>query len=111
MYFQLSSGEKPVKVFINEQEGSTQVKIIRLLEHMEEFGTRVGAPHVKKLVGTELWELRILGANNIRIFYIAVEQQTFLMLHGFKKKTQKTEKKEIRLAEERLSEYRARKKN
>ncbi|MBU3979232.1 type II toxin-antitoxin system RelE/ParE family toxin [Patescibacteria group bacterium] len=111
IYYGSGRGEKPVQDFIELQQKSTQIKIIRLLEHLEEFGVQIGPPHVKKLTETELWELRIMGANNIRIFYIAVEQQVFLLLHAFKKKKQKTDKREIRSAQERLVEYRARKRN
>ncbi|HWY79737.1 MAG TPA: type II toxin-antitoxin system RelE/ParE family toxin [Candidatus Sulfotelmatobacter sp.] len=104
-YFESSTGNKPVEEFINSLEEKAQVKIFRTFELLEEFGIRLGLPHVKKLTGTSLWELRILGSDSIRIFYIAKEQQTFLLLHAIKKKTQKTEKKEIKIANERLNEF------
>lgn len=104
-YYESSSGDKPVENFINSLEEKAQTKITRTLELLEEFGIRIGLPHAKKLVGTPLWELRVLGSDSIRIFYITKEQQSFLLLHGFKKKTQKTEKKEIKVALVRLSEY------
>lgn len=75
---------------------------------LQEFGVRLGVPHIKKLTGTELWELRILGSDSIRIFYI-VTGKNFLLLHGFKKKKNKTPPKEIRIAEDRLAEFRTRK--
>ena len=64
-----------------------------------------GYPHIKKLTESALWEYRILGSDNIRLLYIAVRGKTFLVLHGFKKKKQKTPSKEIRLAEDRLQVY------
>ncbi len=105
-YYTNPQGDKPVEEFINKQDEAIQVKIVRLLEHLEEFGVQVGPPHVKRLTGTKLWELRILGANNIRIFYIAEKGQIFLLLHAFKKKKQKTDKRELKTAEERLVQYR-----
>lgn len=111
IYWESARGDKPVQDFIESQEENTRAKIVRVLEHLQEFGTSIGNPHVKKLAGSELWELRVLGANSIRIFYVAVELRQFLLLHAFKKKTQKTEKREIRLAAERLGQYRAGKKN
>ena len=105
-YWEPARGDKPVEDFINSQEEQVQVKIVRASEYLQEFGTRSGNPHVKKLTGTELWELRIIGADNIRIFYVAIQHHQFLFLHAFKKKTQKTEKKEIRLALRRLAQYR-----
>ncbi len=104
-YYESPVGSKPVEEFINTLEEKTQNKIIRTLELLEEFGVNLGPPHTKKLTGTPLWELRIIGADNIRIFYVAKQRQSFLLLHGFKKKTQKTEKKEIKIALKRLSAY------
>ena len=64
----------------------------------------MGLPHIKKLTGTDLWELRILGADKIRIFYVALTGKTFLFLHGYKKQTDKTPPKEIKIALNRLAE-------
>lgn len=109
-YYESRSGSKPVEEFINSVEEKTQVKITRTLELLQEFGILIDRLHAKKLTGTELWELRILGSDNVRIFYVAEQEKTFLLLHAFKKKTQKTARKEIKLAIERLQEYKARKK-
>lgn len=100
-YYETDRGDKPVQIFIEAQDEKTQTKIVRILEHLEEFGTQVGAPR----------ELRILGTNNIRIFYVAIKEQKFLLVHAFKKKKQKTDKREVRLAQERLAEYQTRRNN
>lgn len=109
-YYESPAGNKPVEEFINLLEEKAQNKIVRALELLEEFGIRLEHPHVKKLTGTSLWELRILGSDSIRIFYVTKEQKHFLLLHGFKKKSQKTDKKEIKIAIKRLQEYESRKK-
>jgi phage-related protein len=75
------------------------------LDLLEEFGIKVGPPKVEKVRGTELWELRILGKDNIRIFYVTKTGQSFLLLHGFIKKKQKTGTREIKTALERLKDY------
>lgn len=110
-YYESSINSKPVEEFINSLEEKTQTKVVRMLELLEEFGITLGAPHVKKLTGTPLWELRIIGSDSTRIFYVAKEQKSFLLLHAFKKKTQKTQKKEIKTATDRLHEYNLRKKS
>lgn len=109
-YYESPTGNKPVEEFIGELEEKARVKVVRMLELLEEFGVMIGSSRAKKLIGTPLWELRILGSDSLRILYIAKEQHSFLLLHGFKKKTQKTEKKEIKVALERLGEYQLRKK-
>lgn len=101
-------GETPVNEFILSLELKAQSKVYNILELLKSFGISVGSPHVKKLTGTQLWELRILGSDSIRILYIAITGKTFLLLHGFKKKKNKTPSKEIRIAEERLAEFRSR---
>jgi len=101
-------GNSPLKEFIDGLELKTQSKIYDAINLLRDFGTRLGSPHIKKLTGTELWELRILGADSIRVLYIAVTSKTFLLLHGFKKKKDKTPRRDIKTAEERLVEHRSR---
>lgn len=101
-------GDQPVEDFIRSLDEKAQNKIARTFDHVEEFGVALGQPHMKKLVGTELWELRILGSDSIRIFYVTITGKMFLLLHGFKKKTQKTPRKEIDIAEKRFVEFRSR---
>jgi len=101
-------GDSPVRNFILSLELKAQSKVRDSIKLLQAFGIRLGLPHVKKLTGTDLWELRIVGSDSIRILYIAVAGKTFLLLHGFKKKKDKTPPKEIKIAEERLAEHRAR---
>ncbi len=102
------SGDYPVQEFIDSLEIKAQVKVRNTVKLLQEFGIRLGLPHVKKLTGTDLWELRILGSDSLRLVYVAVTGRTFVLLHGFKKKKDKTPQKEIRIAEDRLAEYRSR---
>lgn len=101
-------GDAPVNRFILSLEIKAQSKVRDTIKLLQEFGIRLGLPHVKKLAGTKLWELRILGSDSIRILYIATSGKTFLLLHGFKKKKDKTPLKEIKMAEDRLAEFRSR---
>lgn len=98
-------GKLPVFEFIQSLNPKTKSKIINLIDLLEEYGLKIGIPHSKKLTGTKLWELRLLSPENIRIFYIAIVNKRFLLLHGFTKKKQKTDRKEIKLAEDRLFDY------
>ena len=101
-------GDSPVKAFISGLELKTQAKIRNTIHLLQDFGTRLGPPHIKKLTGTQLWELRILGADSIRVLYIAISGKTFLLLHGFMKKRNKIPKNEITIAQGRLAEHRSR---
>lgn len=108
--YENARGEKPVEEFFDSLDKKANFKIARAFELLETFGLEGGYPHVKKLTGTDLWEYRILGSDSIRIFYVSMTGKIFLILHGFKKKKQKTPAKEIKIAEERLEEYLIRKK-
>lgn len=101
-------GDYPVQEFINRLEIKAQSKVRDTIKLLQEFGIRLSLPHVKKLTGTSLWELRILGSDSIRVLYIAATGKTFVLLHGFKKKKDKTPLKEIKVAQDRLAEYRSR---
>ncbi len=85
------------------------MKVSRTFDLLEEFGLEGIYPHAKKLTNISIWELRILGADSIRIFYVTFTGKIFLLLHGFKKKSQKTPPKEIDTAKKRLNEYKSRK--
>lgn len=106
--YESPSGERSVEVFLNALDEKARLKVSRTFELLEQFGLEGAYPHAKKLTGSPLWELRILGSDSIRIFYITVAGKIFLLLHGFKKKSQKTPRKEIAIAQKRLNEYRLR---
>ncbi len=103
------SGDKPVEEFLNSLDKKARLKVSRTFELLEQFGLEGAYPHAKKLTGTPFWELRILGSDSIRIFYVTITGRIFLLLHGFKKKRRKTPPKEIKIAEERLRKYQSRK--
>ena len=98
--YETSSGEKPVREFILSQQPSTQSKITHLLDMLEKYGPTLGMPHVKK-ISSNLYELRIKGREEIRIFF-TYKNRNIHLLHGFKKKTNKTPPKEIAAALKRL---------
>ena len=65
------------------------------------MGTRVGKPVTKHLDG-DIWELRPLSN---RILYAYYKDNTFLLLHHFKKQSQKTPPREIEKAKKELKDY------
>lgn len=105
VYYKSQAQSSPVYDFIESLDVRTQAKVANSLDLLAEFGVLLGSPHVKKVSGTPLWELRILGTNNLRILYIATIGKSFLLLHGFLKKKQKTDKREITIALQRLKDY------
>lgn len=104
-YYLSPSGDNPIKKFINSLEEKQQVKILRIFQYIQEYGLIAIIPHTKKLTGTDLWEIRILGKDNIRIIYIIPLNKTMLVLHGFVKKKQKTSRNDIDIALARYEDW------
>lgn len=97
-YYLNSNGDNPFSEFLDSLENQQQTKILRLILQIEEYGLISILPHTKKLSGTPLWEIRILGKDNLRVIYITPVKNEILILHGFNKKTKKTPNKEIQTA-------------
>lgn len=93
-------GEKPVREFFEKQDMSTRSKIDRNLRLLAEYGVYLKMPHVKRLTN-EIYELRIRGKQEIRILYCFISNKIYL-LHAFKKQTQETPSREIRIANNRF---------
>lgn len=108
IYYQDMRGKCDVKDFIHSLPEVPKDKVFRAIKPLTEFGLGSHLLNTKKLVGTPLWEVRVLGKDNIRIFFAVVVNGTVLILHGFVKKSQKTPTREIRLAIKRLEEWRLR---
>lgn len=111
VYYKTASKNSPVEEFIDKLDVKAQIKVSDTFDLLKEFGINLSMPHVKKVAGTPLWELRIVGHDSIRIFYITQTNRIFLLLHGFQKKKQKTDKKEINIALKRLVDHKLRDEN
>jgi len=81
-------------------------KIRDYIRYLTEHGNQVREPYAKHLEG-EIWELRPISN---RFLYAAWDGKSFILLHYFTKKTQKTPKREIEQAKRNLSDYRERSK-
>ena len=83
-----------------------QARFIGLTDRMMEHGPNLGLPHTDAF-GGGLFELRLKGAEGIaRVFFCLIVKQKIVMLHSFIKKTQKTPDKELKLAKQRMKEFR-----
>lgn len=105
IYYTTSLMQSPPKDFIESLSPNQAKKVGRILAYIEKYGLVTAIRHVKKLTGTPLWEIRILGDDNIRVIYATLVQDTIIVLHGFIKKTQKTPPKELEIALNRLDDW------
>lgn len=82
-----------------------RARFARVKELIESHGLEhVGEPHVKHLEG-KLWEMRMKGKDGIaRSLYVTAKGKRVVVLRSFVKKTQKTPRREIKLALDRAEE-------
>ena len=62
-------------------------------------------PHTKN-IGNGLYELRVTGTVSVRILFFFVVDQRIVVVHGFRKKTQKLPKSEKEIALNRMRRFR-----
>lgn len=105
IYYISPGGDNPISDFLDSLDHKQQAKLLRIIKYLEIYGLQSILPHVKKLSGTPLWEIRILGRDNIRTLYAVVQNNSVLILSGFIKKSQKTPPNEISIALSRLKEW------
>src|SRR3989344_9279687 len=88
----------PIKKFLNACQPNLRTKILRQLKYVEEYGLNPAIPNIKRVTGTTLWELRILGKDSIRIICVSRPERGVKILHIFRKKKQKTPTNELNIA-------------
>jgi phage-related protein len=101
--YETPSGQPVIQNFIDGLQPQTQAKIVRLIELLENAGPKLSMPHTKPL-GSGLYELRVKGRQEVRIFYVFAVGADIYLLHAFQKKSQATPKKELALAQQRQAE-------
>lgn len=94
----------PVKEFIDGLEVKDELKVNGCLENIRQLGFK--APRVEfKFIDKKLWEIKIItSSGGVRIFYVIIEINKMVLLHAYKKKTQKIPKKELEIATKRMNE-------
>lgn len=92
--------DSSVEKYIHSLQPVAIAKVLRTLDLLETFGSHLGMPHSKKVAGS-LFELRIVGSHNIRLFY-TFHSGNALILHGYTKKSDKIQKKELKICLQKL---------
>ena len=89
----------------NEKKDIILINKIRMyLNLLSEFGLTLGEPYIKR-INREIWELRPIRN---RILFAYVDNNSFVLLTHFIKKTRKTPKDEIDKAMRYLDDYKRR---
>lgn len=71
------------------------------IQLLQENGTHL-PDNITKHLGDNIWELR---PGNNRVFYFFFQNDTYVLLHHFRKKSQKTPRREIERAKAEKQDY------
>ena len=108
-FYQKENGEVPVRDFLESLPPKLRAKTFREIELLKDHGPDLREPHTKSIKGKEnkgIYELRVKFSTDIsRIFYFSYTGSTFVLLHGFVKKTNKTPPREIERARKNKEDY------
>ncbi|MBE6113350.1 MAG: type II toxin-antitoxin system RelE/ParE family toxin [Peptococcaceae bacterium] len=108
LFYKDRKGNEPVLDYLKElndrNDKDSRIKMNKILDYigtLSQYGTRAGEPYVKHLDG-DIWELRPLKD---RILFVGWKDSSFVLLHTFVKKTQKTPVREILKARKEFADF------
>ena len=99
-FFRTLTGREPVRDWLRGLDRDSKKVIGEDLKTVQ-LGWPIGMPVVRKL-DRELWEVRSTLSSSIARVLFTVQGRTIVLLHGFIKKSQKTPKRDLALALNRL---------
>lgn len=105
MFYTTEQGDSPVEAFLQSLDLKTQARFDWSIEQLRRLNTNAREPLVKHIDG-KLWELHRASSDNIyRVMYFFFTGRRIVFLHGFQKKTPKTPRREIEIAEKRMNDF------
>lgn len=106
IFYKTDSGNSPVEKSLDELTDNQVKKITWVLRLLRE-NDNISSKYLKQLKNTDnIWEVRVsAGKNNFRLLGFFHKKEFIILTNLFQKKTEKTPKKEIKLAEKRKKEF------
>lgn len=113
-FYETSTGESDVWDFLEElrlksvtnKDARIQYnQMVFYIDLLSKNGTRM-PDKITKNINEDIWELR---PGNNRVFYFYYRDNTFVLLHHFRKKSMKTPSREIERAKRERDDYKKRK--
>lgn len=95
-----ANGRCPVDEYLNRLPREERAEIIAVLESVAKDGLKAPLVSMRHIEG-RLWELRI---SRTRIFYVVVLENAMVLLHAYKKQSQKAPRTEISTAHRRMAD-------
>jgi phage-related protein len=110
VYYRDASGAEPVREFIDGLDAKRRAALLRQIDRLNLLSDQLPHlpfPHSSQIAG-ELRELRChMGSDHYRVLYRRSDR-LIVLLHAFPKATAKVPPGEIKLAEDRWADFKAR---
>ena len=105
-FYKTASGRCPIEEHLDSLSDTQITKITWVLKLVRET-QNISTKYFKKLVSTDdIWEVRVsVGKNIFRLLGFKQNKELVILTNSFQKKTQKTPRNEIKLAEKRKKDY------
>jgi phage-related protein len=105
IFYADSKGREPVVEFFDSLPVGDRARVVRLIRLLAHYGVLLKEPYTRQIRG-KLRELRIIEkGGGVRVIYFGTSGKTFVLLHGFIKKTAKTPTRDIETARKRMEDY------
>lgn len=106
LFYESDFGDRPVEEFLSQLAPPPRAKIVRTLELLRTM-RHVPGKFWQKMSGSgQLWEVRTeYGGNIFRILATTAKGNRVILLHGFQKKSQKTPRQDMEIAQQRQKRY------
>jgi phage-related protein len=105
-FYKTVTGASPVEEFLETLNDNQAKKVLWVLRLVRELNP-IPSSYFAKMVNTDdIWEVRVqYGGNIFRLLGFFAGAKLIVLAHGFQKKTEKTPKQLIELAESRKRDY------
>ena len=104
VFYKKENGREPVKEDIFELQKNEIAEVFGILKDIETNNFNATRCEFRQIEG-KLWEIKIkLPNSGYRIFYTIIEIDLMILLHSYKKQSQKAPKNELKIAFKRLKD-------
>lgn len=102
-FYQTPQGNQPCRDFLLELSRDERREVGADIFAVQK-GFPMGLPLCRKM-DTDLWEVRSTVPDGICRIFFTVNQNVMILLHGIKKKSQKTPQEDLETAKKRLKDF------
>lgn len=99
-FYTTPSGRSPVVDYIHDLAIPERAKLLEALSQIEDYGFDAIKVRFRQIEG-KLWEIK---TSSHRVFYVVVGLEELILLHAYKKQSQKMPLKEREIAIRRMKE-------